>query len=200
VTFPYFNRRLHLYLGLSLLPWFFVYGSSSIPFAHTQYFEDHDKASGLPLWNTTFERPLDVTVPDGQEQLRAFGENLAKEYGMRGRVFTSRRNPNLVVVNISKFTHLTQLHYIIDQKKLVAQDRRFRWDQFLTGMHARGGFESASILQNSWSVVVDIVCIGMILWIASGIYMWWGIPSHRGWGWLAIVSGLATFVVFLWGL
>ena len=42
MTFPHFNRRLHLYLGLALLPWLFMYGLSSIPFAHTQYFERRD--------------------------------------------------------------------------------------------------------------------------------------------------------------
>ena len=39
MTFPHFNRRLHLYLGLCLLPWFLMYGASSIPFAHGQFFE-----------------------------------------------------------------------------------------------------------------------------------------------------------------
>ena len=30
MTFTHFNRRLHLYLGLALLPWLFMYGISSI--------------------------------------------------------------------------------------------------------------------------------------------------------------------------
>ena len=50
MTFPHFNRRLHLYLGLALLPWFLMYGLSSVPFAHSQYFEDRDKANGLPIY------------------------------------------------------------------------------------------------------------------------------------------------------
>ena len=28
----------------------------------------------------------------------------------------------------------------------------------------------------------------MIVWIASGLYMWWGLPSHRRFGWLTILS------------
>jgi hypothetical protein len=31
-------RRLHLYLGLSLSPWFLIYGVSSVVFNHPQYF------------------------------------------------------------------------------------------------------------------------------------------------------------------
>ena len=38
MTFSHLNRRVHLYLGLALLPWFFMYGISSLPFAHNQFF------------------------------------------------------------------------------------------------------------------------------------------------------------------
>jgi hypothetical protein len=28
------------------------------------------------------------------------------------------------------------------------------------------------------------------------VYMWWGRPGHRGWGWLTILAGIVAFVVF----
>ena len=71
----------------------------------------------------------------------------------------------------------TQLKYFIDQKRMTVEDRRFRWDHFLTGMHARGGFEQEGLLDRSWSVIVDLVCVAIVLWIASGLYMWWGLPG-----------------------
>jgi hypothetical protein len=88
------------------------------------------------------------------------------------------------------------LKYYTDRKRLTVEDRRFRWDHFLTGMHARGGFEQASVLDRSWSVIVDIVSVAMLLWIASGPYMWWELPGQRRWGWVAILAGTAAFVVF----
>ena len=88
------------------------------------------------------------------------------------------------------------MKYFIDRKTLVAEDRRFRWDHFLTGMHARGGFEQDGVLATSWSVVVDLVCLAMIVWIASGLYMWWHLPGQRRWGAIAIAAGAATFVLF----
>ncbi len=33
----------------------------------------------------------------------------------------------------------------------------------------------------------------MIVWIASGLYMWWELPGQRRWGWLAIVAGSVSF-------
>lgn len=62
-------------------------------------------------------------------------------------------------------------------------------------MHARGGFEQ-QVPATSWSVVVDLVCLAIIVWIASGLYMWWHAPGQRRWGWIAIAAGSATFVLF----
>jgi hypothetical protein len=201
MTFSHFNRRLHLYLGLALLPWFFMYGISSVPFAHNQFFDKRDAAKGLPLWTLRSEHSVDLQVPDDPEALRAVGAALLKLAGIEGTSFGAyRQGPNQVNVYSYSFWKSTQLKYFVDQKKLTVEDRRFRWDHFLTGMHGRGGFEQEGFLATSWSVVVDIVCLGMILWIASGLYMWWGLPSQRRWGWVAILGGTASFVLFTMAL
>jgi hypothetical protein len=197
VTYSHVNRRLHLYLGMALLPWFFMYGISSVPFAHNQFFEQRDAAKGLPLWTLRAERALDMPVPEDTAGLRAFGATLLKDAGVETTSYgTYRQSPTQVNVYAYSFWKSTQLKYFIDQKKLTVEDRRFRWDHFLTGMHGRGGFEQEGFLQLSWSVVVDIVCVSMIVWIASGLFMWWELPGQRRWGWVAILGGTVSFVFF----
>ena len=197
MTFAYFNRRLHLYLGLALLPWFFMYAISSVPFAHNQFFEQRDAAKGLPLWTLRSEHTVDLPVPEDPAALRRFGAALLERAGIEGTSFGAyRQGPGQVNVYAYSFWSSTQLKYVVEQKKLTVEDRRFRWDHFLTGMHARGGFEQDGVLQTSWSIVVDVVCAGMIVWIASGLYMWWALRGHRKWGGLAILGGVASFVVF----
>ena len=197
MTYPHINRRLHLYLGLALLPWFFMYGISSIPFAHTDYFNQRDAAKGLPLWTLRSDRTVDVPVPADAAGLRAFGASLLREAGIEGTSFgTYRQSPTQINVYSYSFWTSTQLKYFTDTKKLTVEDRRFRWDQFLTAMHGRGGFEQESLVDRSWSVVVDLVCLSMIVWIASGLYMWWELPGQRRWGWLAIIAGTASFAFF----
>jgi hypothetical protein len=197
MTYSHLNRRLHLYLGLALLPWFFMYGVSSVPFAHTPYFNQRDAAKGLPMWTLVSDRIVDVPVPQEASGLRGFGATLLREAGIEGTSFgTYRQSPTQINVYSYSFWTSTQLKYFVDTKRLTVEDRRFRWDQFLTGMHARGGFEQESLIDRSWSVVVDIVCLSMILWIASGLYMWWELPGQRRWGWLAIAGGTASFLFF----
>jgi len=197
MTLSHINRRLHLYLGLALLPWFFMYGISSIPFAHTPFFERRDAAKRLPLWTLRAEKTVDVPVPEDAGGLRPLGAALLREAGVNGTSFgTYRQSPTQVNVYAYSFWQSTQLKYYVDRKKLTVEDRRFRWDHFLTGVHARGGFEQDSLLDRSWSLVVDLVSLSMLLWIASGLYMWWELPGQRRWGWLAIAAGTASFAFF----
>jgi hypothetical protein len=190
-----------MYLGLSLLPWLLMFAVSSVPFAHAPFFDRLDAAKRLPEWTLRFERNLDVPVPREPKALRSFGAALLEQAGIRGASFgTYRESPTQVNVYAYSLWTSTQLKYFIDQKRLVVEDRRFRWDQFLTGMHARGGFEDDGLVPLSWSVVVDVFCIAMIVWIASGLYMWWGLPGHRRFGWLTILAGTSSFLVFTFGL
>jgi hypothetical protein len=197
MTFSHINRRAHLYLALALLPWFFMYGASSVPFAHSAWFEQRDAARGLPLWTKRLERTVDVTVPTEPEALRALGRILLTEAGIEGMDYgVYRANPNQINVYAHSFWNTTELKYFTDRKVLTAEDRRFRWDHFLTGMHARGGFAHDTWLQQSWSVVVDVVQIGILLWIASGLVMWWELRGHRRWGVITILAGTTAFFVF----
>jgi hypothetical protein len=201
MTFSHFNRRLHLYLGLGLLPWLFMYGISSVPFAHSQYFDRRDAARGLPLWSLRSTHTVDTAIPDDPARLRDFGASLLRQAGVTASTFGAyRQSPTQVNVYVYSFWHSTQVKYHADQKRLTVEDRRFRWDHFLTGMHARGGFDQEGLLVRSWSIVVDLVCLGILVWIASGLYMWWGLPGSRRWGCLAVAAGIASFVVFIAGL
>ena len=155
MTFSHFNRRVHLYLGLALLPWFLMYGVSSMPFAHR-------RSSTARPGQATAAVDAPVRAParhagPGPEAFRHFGAALLKHAGIEGTSFGAyRQSPTQVNVYSYSFWTSTQLKYLIDRKTLVVEDHRFRWDHFLTGMHARGGFEQEDLLPMSWSVVVDV--------------------------------------------
>ena len=197
MTLSQLNRRVHLYLGLALLPWFFMYGISSVPFAHNAFFERLDAAKTLPLWTLRLERAMDVPVPEDPDGLRQLGKTLLDAAGVHGMSYgVYRQSPTQINVYAYSFRQSTQLKYFTDRKVLTAEDRRFRFDQFLTGMHARGGFEQEGLLPTSWSILVDVVQVAILVWIASGVWMWWDLRGHRRWGVAAIVSGTLSFVWF----
>ncbi len=196
MTWSHLNRRVHLYLGMALLPWFLMYGVSSIPFAHSAVFERLDAGKG-PLWTLRMERPFTAEVPADPDGLRRLGRELMVAENITGVSYgVYRQNATQINVYAFSFWHSTQVKYFTDRGVFTVEDRRFRWDQFLTGMHARGGFEQEGILATSWSVVVDVVQIGILIWIASGLWMWWQIGSHRRSGAIAILAGAVSFIWF----
>ena len=201
MTFPHLNRRTHLYLGLFLTPWVIMYAVSSIPFAHNDYFEQQDKARGLPLWTRTFEGSYDLGPIPGPGQLRPLGQRVVRDFHLEDASFgVYQPNPKQLNIYVHTFWKVTQFQYFIEEHRLIAENRRFRWDHFLTSMHARGGFEDERFLPVAWSVVIDLVCLAFVLWIASGIYMWWSLPALRQRGWIALVGGVSSFALFLFRL
>lgn len=198
MTFPNLNRRTHLYLGLFLTPWVLMYAVSSIPFAHHQFFEDRDQATGQPLWTKTFEGPYDLGPLPGPGHLRPLGQRVVRDFHLEDASYgVYRANPKQLNIYVHTFWKVTQFRYLIDEKRIIAENRRFRWDHFLTGMHARGGFEDERFFPVFWSVVIDLVCLGFLLWIASGLYMWWSLPGLRKWGAVALSGGVISFAIFL---
>jgi hypothetical protein len=195
MTFPHFNRRLHLYLGMFLLPWFFMYGISSLPFTHGAWL-DKLLRDNRPDKTVRFDRPYSIDVPAAGD-LRPTGERILRDAGMSGAFGIFRKGEGKIGIYRYDFRSATDLTYSITGKRLRAEDVKFRWDAFLGGFHARGGFKEPSFLMRAWAVLIDIVCIGILIWIASGIYMWWFIRGHKLWGAIALAGGLASFALFL---
>lgn len=198
MKFPHVNRRTHLYLGLFLTPWVLLYAVSSIPFSHGSYFEERDKAKGLPLWIQTFNGPYDLGPLPESGPLRPLGAKVVRDFQMENASYGAYRiSPKQVNIYVHTFWKSTQFKYFVEEKRMIAEDRRFRFDHFLTGMHARGGFEDDRFFPTLWAITIDLVCLSFLVWVLSGFYMWWTLPSLRKWGWVAIAGGVTSFAVFV---
>jgi len=196
VKFNLINRRTHLYLGLFFLPWILMYGLSSVPFSHNmnKLFDD-----GGPQWTDRFERPFSRPLP-AQAEMREFAAAILEELGLEGAFGTYMPNPKRLNIYMPDFISPAQVIYYVDEQRLVVRDKRFRLDHFLTGMHARGGYQHDSLLNDAWALIVDIVCLGMVLWVISGIIIWWQMGQARFWGKVCLAGGALSFVCFLLAL
>jgi hypothetical protein len=184
-----------------LLPWVFMYAVSAIPFAHNKLFEERDRASGEPLWTVRFERPYDAPIPEERDAQREFARILLADLGIDAPNFGAYLpNPNTLHAIAYSFLESTRAVYRADRRTVTVEDRRFRMDQFLTGMHARGGFVQDGILPKVWGAIVDLVSLAFIAWVITGWLMWWQIRSTRRWGAIALIGGAVAFAVFTVGL
>jgi len=186
-------RRTHIYLALFLLPWFGMYGISSLPFSHPEWFRPTE---GGPQRTVRFDRSYQIAFPQTSD-LRETGARILQDNGLQGSFGVYQPNPQRLNIYLFSFWSATEITYFINQKRLLAEDQPFRWSSFLTGLHARGGFEQESLLSDAWGVIVDFVCLGFLVWIGTGLYMWWQLQPTRFWGGLALGSGALAFVLFL---
>ncbi|HUW84942.1 MAG TPA: hypothetical protein VMZ31_19350 [Phycisphaerae bacterium] len=188
-------RRLHLYLGLLLVPWFLVYAISATFFNHGHFFGRFFQPDG-PEWVVRFDRPYQRPVPQDAD-LRAIAADILDDVGLDRPFWVYRPNPRRLNIGAFTFLKATRLTYFIDEGRLLAEDKRFRLDHAFTGIHARGGFVQESLLSDAWAVVVDLVGVGVILWVATGVYMWWRDRRLRLWGGLALGGGAVCFAALL---
>ncbi|MCB1120826.1 MAG: hypothetical protein KJT03_04715 [Verrucomicrobiae bacterium] len=197
MTFHHINRRLHLYLGMFCLPWFLMYGISSLAFNHNDLFSDGKGQPGSK-WTETGSWNCSVAVPPEGDVPRQTVAELMKISGSEEKAYGGYRSgPGQVTVYIPSFTRMKQLVYYYNEGRLVRNERKKFASQFLTGMHARGGFGHDSFLDDSWAFVVDVVCISFVLWVISGVIMWWRVPKMRIWGAIAIAGGFLSFAGFM---
>ena len=192
-NFDHLNRRTHLYLGLFLIPWLLMYGFSSFLISHHAWF----RSDRPPTWQPLFEREYHRLIPE-QADLRVAALEILKDCQLEGAFWAQRSKPDEIRINRFRFWDETRLTYRIKDQRLRAERQRLRWDQVILRMHFRGGFQQPTVRDDLWAILVDVACLGILLWIVSGLLMWWRLARLRVWGAIAVGGGIVSFLLLVW--
>lgn len=189
-------RRTHLYLGLLLIPWVLIYALSTFVFNHAESFRPYRAAD--PLWRPLWEKDYAIDAPagDNPESLRATARRLLADQGIGG-AFAVRRQGQRLNLNVPNFWYPKRLTYDFGTKKLRAEEKSFALIEVLIRLHERTGYGAGGFLNNLWALAVDVFCVTTLVWIATGLYLWWKLSATRRWGWIGIGSGVATILILL---
>jgi hypothetical protein len=198
--FDRINRRTHLYLGLFLIPWLFMYGLSSLIIIHQSWFRsDKDKTLEL-VFERPYSRSVDLSGNNNEPALRSAAQEILKDCNMEGAFWVDKPKPDMLHIDRFSFRDSVSLTYSVKEQKLKAERRRMAWPQVATRMHFRGGYGQPSLLDKFWGLLVDVACVAIIIWVASGLIMWWRLPRLRAWGAAAVIGGAVSFVLLIWRL
>lgn len=197
MTFDKINRRTHLYSGLLLSPWFLLYALSGFIFNHPSRFAPSGDAD--TKWTVRYERPyqLPVLTADNEDSL---AQKLLSDQGLTGRYWTDFDDQDNFIVYRQRFLKTVRLTYYPKQFRIRIEEQRFGLARLLTSAHVRSGFDYPYALELLWATIVDLVSIAIIVWIISGLYIWWNLKRFRVWGWSAIAAGFATFTLLALGI
>ena len=191
-----FTRRLHMYVGIALVPWFFMYAIGAFVLNHTKLVDGWLK-SDQPEWTQRFEREYRRPVPAGDD-LRAAGAEILKDFDLGDRSFyVWWDGKTRLIVTAFKFLRSTRLTYFVTEGRVVAEDRAFRLDQFFAGMHERGGFMQPLWLTKAWGVICDLVGLAVLTWAISGLYLWWKTHRRHMVSGIVLAAGVICFVVLV---
>lgn len=101
--------------------------------------------------------------------------------GLDGQFFVRREPGGKIVVDQVRFLSATRITYDPTTRRLTAMRGGFSWRTLLMRVHTRGEYDTNGSLQIPWGVIVDAIQVAIIVWIASGLYMWWRLGRFRGW-------------------
>ena len=192
-SFDKINRRTHLYLGLLLMPWLLMYGVSSFLIIHQSWFGANKERAWEPMFEKQYSRP----VPE-QEDLRDTAQAILKDCNLEGAFWADKPKTDTVRIDRFSFWNSTRLLYSIQEQQLKAERQPMHLSQAIIRMHFRGGYGQPTMWDKFWGFLVDLACIGIIVWVASGLLMWWRLPRLRAWGAVAVGGGIVSFLILIW--
>jgi hypothetical protein len=191
-TFDRINRRTHLYLGLLLMPWLLMYGVSSFIIIHQSWFRADKGRAWEPLFEKQYDRPVNA-----QADLRATAQEILKDCNLEGAFWADKPKPDTLRIDRFSFWGSTRLTYSMKDQKLKAERQPMRLSQAVVRMHFRGGYGQPTFWNKFWGLLVDLACVGIIIWTASGLIMWWRLPRLRAWGAVAVGGGFVSFLLLV---
>lgn len=184
-------RRTHLYLGMFLVPWIFIYAFSTFMLNHGPTFRELRPPPDA--WTQLLEKDYQASIPDSQEALRSWAQELLKDEGISTAQWGVNRNPQRVLITSQRFLKPVRVTYRFSDQMLIAEQREGSFFEAMLRLHFRHGYGQGDPMQWIWGFIVDIVCIAFLIWIITGLYLWWKISHTRNWGWVAIGAGTITF-------
>lgn len=197
------NRGLHYYSGLVLLPFLLLFTASGLLLNHpTWRFAD--------FWpkrvETTSEHPFQpltgaTSLERASELMRQL--NLSGEIEWQGK----RQQPGRFEFRVGRPGRIVDIH--ADLERRIASIKQIDVNGWgaIRALHEFTGVRATSVaaarnwrLTILWSAAMDIVAAGMIFMTLSSLWMWWRLRRDRRLGFLALALGAGTCVAFAVGI
>jgi hypothetical protein len=134
------------------------------------------------------------------KDLRATAQEILQDVHLEGAFWVNQPKPDTLQIDRFSFWGSTRLTYAIPEQKLKAERQAMPPSQAVVRMHFRGGYGQPTFWDKFWGLLVDFACVGIIVWVASGLIMWWRLTRLRLWGAVAVGGGVLSFLLLVWAL
>lgn len=196
------NRKLHYYLGLYLLLFLWLFALSGLLI-------NHPKWNAAKFWSrrqeTVSERSLSA-VPGGSDDQQASA--IMAELAIVGERSDIRRDSTGARLEFQVVRPGRNYRVAADlsaHRATLTEIRLDRWGAMdamhkLTGVRLDKQQEHRDwLLTRLWSIAMDALAVGLIVLVATGIYLWLRLGTKRMSGSVALTLGVIGCALFLYG-
>ena len=184
-----------MYMALFMVPWVLVYALSTIVMNHRSLFDSfygHKPA----IWETEREISYPATF-SGDIKRSTVAEQILQDLGLVGKYSVRGKLDKSIRITREDPLAFRRITYRPQSQSLKIERRVFRSSDFLVHMHHRRGYDHDYLADDLWALSVDLFILSTVIWVASGLWMWWELSVTRLWGGVCIASGIALFTFFL---
>ncbi len=202
-SFESWNSRIHMYLGLYLFLFIWL-------FCLTGLLLNHPGWAFADFWPTRRENTMEVTIrrpPPGSDLDEA--RNILGQLGISGEIeWTEERvSSDRFDFRTSRPGHIVEIKSDFGSGHATIQTIVVNAWGVMRILHTFTGVRSADernnrdwILTTVWAFAMDATAAGLILMVLGSYYMFWRLPGKRSWGLLALGSGYVVCALFVVGL
>ena len=184
-----------MYLALFLFPWMLMYAVSTMVMNHRTFFVAR-YGGGPPAYEKEREFVFDGGFqPD--VDLKTISHQILSAAGLDGAHGVTRRSDGTIVITRNDLTTPRRLTYVASSGRVLIESMPPRADAMLERFHRRRGYATGYALDTVWAVSVDLVIAAMIVWVLSGLWMWWEMKATRALGATAAMAGAGLFAFYL---
>jgi hypothetical protein len=205
-SFETWNKKIHIYMGLYLLVFLWLFALSGLFMNHSDWF--HHEAA-----RPSFEKQ--VVLPQGVSDLEK-ARSVLEQIGQGGEILLTTTEPK---PNHFSFRAIKPQRYVFVGVDLATSRCTYRftepvwsgfapWAHVMEDIHAWTGIRSMYNepggvrdwwVTRVWSFSLDALSLAVAFLVCSGWYMWWRRPQRRIWGGAALGVGVLASALFLWG-
>jgi hypothetical protein len=170
-----------------------AYALSTLTMNHREFLASHLKAESFQL---EMKRPY---KPDAHDQEPgALALRILDDLNMKGEHQVRVRRDNRVVIMRYGLVFHRRITFDRQDQILLVEKTPFQLLAFLERVHRRTGSGAISPWETLWGLIVDAVAVAIVVWFATGFWMFLQIKSTRIAGLLLLLTGSLIFAGFLW--
>ena len=185
-------RKAHLYFAMALTALVIMYFVSGYVLLHAGFF------SSVPAQRSTHTEPLIYDKPIAPAE---FASYLQDTYGHRGQMSYQQRPDGSWYFRFHNPGTTYESEIPGDGKSIRLTEIRGGKTDTLVALHRLNGYGD-SLMYSLWALLLDVVSLSLVVFAASGIYMWYTTSKRRALGWLMLCTSFgltgATFAYCLY--